>query len=64
MLASRALSGVRRRRYDPLAELLPPAPLNQLFERMLDAEAAAILRGVSLPIGGSLLAVGRHAGPP
>jgi SAM-dependent methyltransferase len=64
MLVSRALSGVRRGPYDPIAELLPPAPLNRLFERMLDAEAAAILHGVSLPVGGSLLAVGRRPGPP
>ena len=35
------------------------APLNGVFERMLDGERRLIERGVSLPFGGSLMLVGR-----
>jgi hypothetical protein len=56
MLAVRLL---RRRRagYDLESELVPPGPLNTLFEKILDRERWLIERGVSLPAGGSLLVV-------
>ena len=50
---------VRRGGYDPVAELVPPRPLNAVFERVVDAERKLIGRGVSLPFGTSLLVVAR-----
>jgi SAM-dependent methyltransferase len=58
MVASRAAHRLLRRPYDPIAELEPGA-LNGVFERVLDGERRLIGRGVSLPVGGSLLVVGR-----
>ena len=46
--------------YDPVAEGSKPPPLAGLLDRLLAVEAAAIRRGVSLPAGGSLLAVARR----
>ena len=59
MVLSRAVRRVLRRRYDPIAELRP-GPLNGLFERVLDGERRLIERGVSLPVGGSLLLAARR----
>jgi ubiquinone/menaquinone biosynthesis C-methylase UbiE len=59
LLPAALLSRAARRTYDPVAELVPPDPLNALFERLLDAEAALVARGVSLPAGTSLLVVAR-----
>ncbi|MGH3102479.1 MAG: class I SAM-dependent methyltransferase [Gaiellaceae bacterium] len=61
MVASRVAHRVARRPYDPIAELEPGA-LNGLFERILDGERRLIERGVSLPVGGSLLLVARKPG--
>jgi SAM-dependent methyltransferase len=58
MVASRVGRRALRRRYDPVAEL-EPGPLNAVFERILDGERRLIARGVSLPVGASLLVVGR-----
>jgi SAM-dependent methyltransferase len=58
MAASRAARRLLRRPYDPVAELTP-GPLNGVFERVLDGERKLIERGWSLPVGGSLLVVGR-----
>jgi SAM-dependent methyltransferase len=45
--------------FDPLADLRVGAWSNALLERILDAERVLIRAGLSLPAGGSLLAVGR-----
>lgn len=57
MAASRAWERVSRTPYDPNRELALPAAVDRVLERALDAEAALIARGASLPVGGSLLAV-------
>jgi SAM-dependent methyltransferase len=59
VLLSRAVRRLARRPYDLFAELEPPRPLNAAFERILDAERFLIERGVSLPVGVSLLLVAR-----
>ncbi|HEX6390557.1 MAG TPA: class I SAM-dependent methyltransferase [Solirubrobacteraceae bacterium] len=61
MAASRAWERVSRKPYDPARELALPARVDRVLERVLDAEAALIARGASLPVGGSLLAVARCA---
>jgi SAM-dependent methyltransferase len=58
VLAALRLADRLRRRFDPIANL-EPGPLNGIFERMLDGERKLIERGVSLPVGGSLMLVGR-----
>ena len=58
MIASRALRRALRLPYDPIAEL-QPGLLNRPFERILDGERWLIERGLSLPVGGSLLLVAR-----
>jgi SAM-dependent methyltransferase len=58
MAASRIVDRVRKRT-DPIANL-EPGPLNRVFERVLDGERKLIERGVSLPLGGSLMLVGRR----
>jgi hypothetical protein len=64
LLPLMAAARVRQRRsprpYDAAAELVPPEPLNRLFEMALQLECAAIARGVSFPAGGSLLLVARR----
>jgi SAM-dependent methyltransferase len=50
----------KRRPYSLDREFGLPRRVDRLFERALDLERAAISRGVSLPIGGSLLAVARR----
>jgi SAM-dependent methyltransferase len=59
MIVSRAGRRLLRRHYDPVAELAPGA-LNGLFERILDGERRLIARGVALPVGASLMLVGRR----
>jgi SAM-dependent methyltransferase len=41
-----------------------PRALNWLFDKLMRIDEALIGRGVSLPVGGSLLAVARKASPP
>jgi SAM-dependent methyltransferase len=60
MVAARLRHRGRAKQYDLAAELVPPRPLNSLFERILDGERWLIDRGVSLPVGGSLLVVARR----
>ena len=60
MAVSRIVDRVRGRT-NPIANL-EPGPLNGVFERVLDGERKLIERGVSLPVGGSLLLVGRTKG--
>jgi SAM-dependent methyltransferase len=60
MAASRFLA--RRRPYSLDREFGLPRLVEGLFERSLDLERAAMSRGVSLPIGGSLLVVARRPG--
>jgi SAM-dependent methyltransferase len=50
----------RRRSYSLEREFGLPRWIDRLFERSLDLERAAISRGVSFPVGGSLLAVARR----
>jgi SAM-dependent methyltransferase len=61
MVGSRVVHRLVRRAYDPISELDAGA-LTTPFERLLDAERRLILRGVSLPVGGSLLLVARAQG--
>ena len=58
--ASRLLT--RRRPYSLDREFGLPRPVDRLFERSLDLERAAMSRGVSFPVGGSLLLVARRPG--
>lgn len=64
LLPLMALSRVRDRgaeEYDPLTELRIGRSANAVLGAALTAERAAIRAGVSLPAGGSLLAVARRA---
>jgi SAM-dependent methyltransferase len=59
MIASR----VRERTgasFDPLSEFRIPRALDRAFDAVARAEQALLARGVSLPVGGSLLAVARR----
>jgi SAM-dependent methyltransferase len=58
LVASRLADRLGRGPSDPLAAL-EPGRLNGVFERILDAERRLIERGVSLPVGGSLLLAAR-----
>jgi SAM-dependent methyltransferase len=49
-----------KRDYDPVAELVPPQPLNRILEAVLNAECGLIRRGVNLPAGGSLVLVAKR----
>lgn len=64
LLPAMAVSRLRNRRprpsFDPLAGLVVPAPVSQLFEFLLDGERALIRRGMPLPAGGSLVVVARR----
>jgi hypothetical protein len=42
------------------SQLVPPRPLNVLFEQVLEGERRLIEMGVSLPVGGSLLVVAQR----
>jgi SAM-dependent methyltransferase len=48
-------------KFDPTAELTVARPLNIALELALKAERAAIMAGVSLPVGGSRLIVARRS---
>jgi SAM-dependent methyltransferase len=64
LLPLMAMSRARQRdpqTYDPLTEYRTPRPLDRTFEMILDAERWLIARGVSMPAGGSLVAVARRA---
>lgn len=63
MAASRLLERVRSEPYDEMREHRSSERVGTLLERPLMLERALIRRGVSLPAGGSLLAVARKAGP-
>ena len=60
MMLSRLTRRTDAADYDPLAELRIGAVTNALLERALDAERLLIRAGLSLPFGGSLLAVARR----
>lgn len=60
MLLSRRSQRVTGADYDPLAELRIAPAANALLECVLDAERLLIRAGLSLPAGGSLLAVARR----
>jgi SAM-dependent methyltransferase len=60
MAAARWRSRRSRRAYDPVAELVPPEPLNRALEAILRLECAAIRRGADLPAGGSLLLIAQR----
>jgi hypothetical protein len=49
-----------QRHYELKSELVPPVPVNRLFEKILDGERLLIERGVSLGVGGSLMVVARR----
>lgn len=59
MMLSRLLSGRRRERYDPEAELRLPALLNRVFRLLLSAELAGIRLGLDYPVGGTRFVVAR-----
>lgn len=61
MMLSRLIRRPVAADYDPLAELRIGAVANALLERTLDAERLLIRAGITLPFGGSLLAVARRA---
>jgi hypothetical protein len=56
----RVLPRGRAASYELESELVPPVPVNSLFEKILDGERLLIDRGVSLGVGGSLLLVARR----
>lgn len=60
MMLSRLTRRTDAADYDPLAELRIGAVTNTLLERALDVERLLIRAGLSLPFGGSLLAVARR----
>ena len=60
MMLSRMKPQPRGGEYDPLAELRIGGAANALLERVLDAERLLIRAGLSLPAGGSLLAVAQR----
>ncbi len=62
MMLSRLTRNTTAPDYDPLAELRIGATANALLERALDAERLLIRAGITLPCGGSLLAVARRPG--
>ena len=59
MVLSRLARRAGRRADDPLPELGVGATTNALLARVLGAERAFITRGVSFPVGGSLMIVAR-----
>jgi hypothetical protein len=60
MALSRWRERIWDRDYDPVTDLVPPKPLNSIFERLLDVERSLIARGLNLPVGGSLIVVARR----
>jgi SAM-dependent methyltransferase len=61
MIASRLRYRVAPHRYDLQSELVVGQRATVFLERVLQLERAAIRRGVSLPVGGSLLAIAQKA---
>jgi SAM-dependent methyltransferase len=59
LVADRWWRRLRRAVYDPASELRLTG-VNDVLERVMQLEAALIARGLSLPAGGSLLAVARR----
>lgn len=66
MIASRMLAKTRERSVDTRkefeSEVSLPGPLNAVFDAVMRVDEALIGSGVSLPAGGSLLAVARKTG--
>ena len=60
MMLSRMTKTAKAADYDPLAELRIGSVTNAVLERVLDAERLLIRAGLSLPAGGSLLAVAQR----
>jgi SAM-dependent methyltransferase len=63
LLPVMALSRVRRRHlstYDPKSEYQAPRAIDRAMESVLETERWLIRRGISLPAGGSLVAVARR----
>jgi len=60
MMLSRKTKKAKAAEYDPLAELRIGSAANALLERVLDAERLLIRAGLTLPAGGSLLAVAQR----
>jgi len=59
MLISRLTKQRVSEQFDPMAELKVHGSLNFAFERMLGIERGLIQSGINLPLGGSLLLIGR-----
>lgn len=59
MLASRLIQKRGQPQGDPMAELRLSAPLNRIFEVIMDLERQIIQIGVRFPLGGSLLLIAR-----
>lgn len=60
MVAARLLSAGRTSA-SSTGQLVPPGPLNAIFERALDLETWAIALGARLPVGGSRFVLARKA---
>lgn len=61
MLASRLIQKRGQRQGDPMAELRLPAPLNRIFEVIMDLERQIIQIGVRFALGGSRLLIAKKA---
>ena len=59
MMLSRLVPRAPEQGYDPFAEFRLHPLLNAVLEKTLDLERAVITSGLTLPVGGSLLLVGR-----
>jgi SAM-dependent methyltransferase len=60
MMVVRTLRGRALTMRELGSQLVPPRPLNVLFEQVLEGERRLIEMGVSLPVGGSLLVVAKR----
>jgi SAM-dependent methyltransferase len=61
MYLRRLFTGHQIKAFDPIAELTIPSAVNSLMAGVLRAERFLIRRGVNMPFGGSLFALGRKA---
>lgn len=60
MIVSRMKQQILQHNFKPLAEMDINKKLNRLLEKILNFERIAIERGISFPVGGSLLLVARR----
>jgi SAM-dependent methyltransferase len=60
MAASRWSERFSSRRRDPISDLTPGPAIDFIFKSALSLERAAIVRGIDLPVGGTLVVLGRR----